>query len=154
MLKKSFFNPFSALLLALAVLALFVDVLPRPQGEADIFAPVVLFLMWLMGGLVRLFYEEEARRTFERHMSRAKHTMVWKQDGECWSQVDANLLAPGDVVRISAGMLCPVDVSLNAGKHILVSEASLTGESGFSVKEAGDVTTVTDGAGPLKPSSR
>lgn len=149
MLKKSFFNPFSALLLALAVLALFVDVLPRPQGEAGIFAPVVLFLMWLMGGLVRLFYEEEARRTFERHMSRAKHTMVWRQDGECWSQVDANLLAPGDVVRISAGMLCPVDISLNAGKHILVSEASLTGESGFSVKKTGDVvragTTVTDG---------
>lgn len=149
MFKKSFFNPFSALLLTLAILALFVDVLPRPQGEADIFAPVVLFLMWLMGGLVRLFYEEEARRTFERHMSRAKHTMVWKQDGECWSQVDANLLAPGDVVRINAGMLCPVDVSLNAGKHILVSEASLTGESGFSVKKTGDVvragTTVTDG---------
>lgn len=70
MLRKSFFNPFSALLLTLAILALFIDVLPRPQGEADIFALVVLFLMWFVGGLVRLFYEEEAKRTFERHMSR------------------------------------------------------------------------------------
>lgn len=149
MLRKSFFNPFSALLLALAILALFVDVLPRPRGEADIFAPAVLFLMWFVGGLVRLFYEEEAKRTFERHMSRANHAMVWKQDGECWTQVDANLLTPGNVIRINAGMLCPVNASLNAGKHVLVSEASLTGESGFSIKEEGDVilagTTVTDG---------
>ena len=59
MFKKSFFNPFSTPLLALAALAFLVDVAPRTQGEVDAFAPVVLFLMWLVGGFVRLFYETE-----------------------------------------------------------------------------------------------
>ncbi len=54
--------------------------------------------------------------------------MVWKQDGECWTQVDANLLTPGNVIRINAGTPCPSN-PLNAGKHVLVSEASLTGEA-------------------------
>ena len=33
MIKKSFFNPFSSLLLALAGLAFLVDVVPQAQGQ-------------------------------------------------------------------------------------------------------------------------
>ena len=79
MFKKSFFNPFSTPLLALAALAFFVDVAPQTQGEVDAFAPVVLFLMWLVGGFVRLFYEKETRRSFDRHMSTTSHATVWKK---------------------------------------------------------------------------
>ena len=78
MIKKSFFNPFSSLLLALAGLAFLVDVVPQAQGQTGVFAPAVLFLMWLVGGLVRLFYENEAKRSFDRHMFKANHAAVWK----------------------------------------------------------------------------
>ena len=61
MIRKSFFNPFSSLLLALACLALMVDVVPQAQGQTGVFAPAVLFAMWLVGGLVRLFYENDQR---------------------------------------------------------------------------------------------
>ena len=149
MFKKSFFNPFSKLLLALAALAFAVDVMPQPRDEADVFAPAVLFLMWLVGGLVRLFYEKEARQSFNRHMATSSHATVWKQQEGRWSLVDADLLKPGDTIRLTAGMLCPVDVSLSEGRRVLVSEASLTGESGQSMKEAGDTvlagTTIADG---------
>ena len=47
MIKKSFFNPFSSLLLALAGLAFLVDVVPQAQGQTGAFAPAVLFLMWV-----------------------------------------------------------------------------------------------------------
>lgn len=149
MFKKSFFNPFSTLLLILAGLAFLVDVMPRPRSEADVFAPVVLLLMWLAGGLVRLFYEDEASRTFKRHMAKADHAMVWKRDDGIWNQVDANLLEPGDVIRLDAGMLCPVDVTVTEGNRLLASESSLTGESGLTVKAVGDTVragvTITDG---------
>ena len=39
MIKKSFFNPFSSLLLALAGLAFLVDVVPQAQGQTGVFAP-------------------------------------------------------------------------------------------------------------------
>lgn len=149
MIRKSFFNPFSSLLLALAGLAFLVDVLPQAEGQTGVFAPAVLFLMWLVGGLVRLFYENEAKRSFDRHMFKANHAAVWRRTGACWVQVDADQLMPGDVIRLYAGMLCPVDAVLSRGDHILVSESSLTGESGQTAKREGETvragTTIVDG---------
>lgn len=149
MIKKSFFNPFSSLLLALAGLAFLVDVVPQAQGQTGVFAPTVLFAMWLVGGLVRLFYENEAMRTFNRHMLRASHAAVWKRVDACWVQINADRLVPGDVIRLYAGMLCPVDAILAQGNHILVSESSLTGESGQTAKREGETvragTTIVDG---------
>lgn len=149
MIRKSFFNPFSSLLLALAGLAFLIDVVPQAQGQTGVFAPAVLFVMWLAGGLVRLFYENEAKRSFDRHMLKASHAAVWKRVDACWVQVDADRLAPGDVIRLYAGMLCPVDAVLAKGNHILVSESSLTGESGQTAKREGDAvragTTIVDG---------
>lgn len=149
MIRKSFFNPFSSLLLALAGLAFLVDVLPQVEGQTGVFAPAVLFLMWLVGGLVRLFYENEAKRSFDRHMFKANHAAVWKRVDACWIQVDADRLVPGDVVRLYAGMLCPVDVTLAKGDQVLVSESSLTGESGQTAKREGETVragaTIVDG---------
>lgn len=149
MIRKSFFNPFSSLLLALAGLAFLVDVVPQAEGQTGVFAPAVLFLMWLVGGLVRLFYENEAKRSFDRHMFKASHAAVWKRVDACWVQVDADRLVPGDVVRLYAGMLCPVDVTLAKGDQILVSESSITGESGQTAKREGETvragTTIVDG---------
>ena len=149
MIRKSFFNPFSSLLLALAGLAFLVDVVPQAEGQTGVFAPAVLFLMWLVGGLVRLFYENEAKRSFDRHMFKANHAAVWKRVDACWVQVDADQLMPGDVIRLYAGMLCPVDAALAKGDRILVSESSLTGESGQTVKREGETvragTTIVDG---------
>ena len=101
MIRKSFFNPFSSLLLALAGLAFLVDTLPQTEGQTGVFAPAVLFAMWLVGGLVRLFYENEAKRSFDRHMLKANHAAVWKRVDACWIQVDADQLMPGDVIRLS-----------------------------------------------------
>ena len=133
----------------MAALAFLVDVAPQTQGEVDVFAPVVLFLMWLVGGFVRLFYEKEARHSFDRHMSTTRHATVWKKDDQCWSQLDAGLLNPGDTIRINAGMLCPIDAALVEGGQVLMSESSLTGERGLSAKKGGDIilsgTTITDG---------
>lgn len=149
MIRKSFFNPFSSLLLALAGLAFLVDVVPQTEGQTGVFAPAVLFLMWLAGGLVRLFYENEAKRSFDRHMFKANHAAVWKRVEACWIQVDADQLVPGDTIRLYAGMLCPVDVALAKGDQLLVSESSLTGESGQIVKREGETvragTTIIDG---------
>ena len=149
MIRKSFFNPFSSLLLALAGLAFLVDVVPQAEGQTGVFAPAVLFLMWLVGGLVRLFYENEAKRSFDRHMFKANHAAVWKRVEACWIQVDADQLVPGDTIRLYAGMLCPVDVALAKGDQLLVSESSLTGESGQIVKREGETvragTTIIDG---------
>lgn len=149
MIRKSFFNPFSSLLFALAGLAFLVDVVPQAEGQTGVFAPAVLFLMWLVGGLVRLFYENEAKRSFDRHMFKANHAAVWKRVDACWIQVDADRLVPGDVVRLYAGMLCPVDVTLAKGDQILVSESSITGESGQTAKREGETvragTTIVDG---------
>ena len=159
MYKKSFFNPFAVLLLALAALAFVVDVLLQAKGDVDAFTPAVLSAMWVVGGFVRLFYEKDAKRSFDGHMREASHASAWKMVEGCWRQVEAVDLRPGDEIRVSAGMLCPVHAVLSEGSA-LVSESSLTGESGLVEKCEGDeiragvviasgqaIATVVTGAG-------
>ena len=57
MLNKSFFNPFSIVLLALALVSFVSDVLLAANESPAMFTPVVLLAMWLAGGLVRFAYE-------------------------------------------------------------------------------------------------
>lgn len=149
MIRKSFFNPFSLVLLALAALALGVDIFTSSGECVALFTPLVLVLLWAAGGFVRLSYERDARSNFDRHMLNARNRLVWTLRDGLWFPEDPAELVPGDLIRLAPGDLCPVDVRLNEDSEIVVSESSLTGESGTKHVRPLDVvragTTVVDG---------
>jgi Mg2+-importing ATPase len=53
-----------------------------------------------------------------------------------WRQIPHRLLAPGDIVRLSAGDLVPADCVLLMAEHLHVLQSALTGESFPAEKEA------------------
>lgn len=158
MLKKSFFNPFSIVLLALALVSFVSDVLLAANESPAMFTPVVLLVMWLAGGLVRFAYEDGAQRSFQRHMARSARRRVLKETDGLWSFAEPSSLNLGDVIRLASGEVCPVDAVLVGGSVATVSEASVTGESGYSAVRPGDViaagTTVVDGKVTARITSR
>ncbi|MBE6470071.1 MAG: HAD family hydrolase [Coriobacteriaceae bacterium] len=158
MLKKSFFNPFSIVLLALALVSLASDVLLAPSESRALFTPVVLLVMWVAGGLVRFAYEIGAKRNFQRHMARSAKRHVLKSIGGLWVFVEPSSLNPGDTIRLGSGDVCPVDAVLSDGSFAIVSEAPVTGESGFSTMRPGDAiaagTTIVDGKAAARVTSR
>lgn len=149
MFAKSFFNLFSIVLLALAVVSFVSDVLFEPNESLGIFVPVVLIVIWLAGGVVRFGYEDGAKRRFQRHMARSANRLVLKKTDGTWEYVEPLSLQVDDVVRLGSGDICPVDAVLAGDVAALVSAASVTGESGLSVCHPGEViaagATVVDG---------
>jgi H+-transporting ATPase len=59
------------------------------------------------------------------------------RDG-AWQEIDAQLLVPGDVVRIRLGDVIPADVKLAPGGFLSVDQSALTGESLPVTKQPGD----------------
>jgi H+-transporting ATPase len=60
-----------------------------------------------------------------------------KRDG-AWRDIEARLLAPGDVVLVKLGNVVPADVKLVEGAYLSVDQSALTGESLPVDKKAGD----------------
>ncbi|MBW9208531.1 HAD-IC family P-type ATPase [Mumia sp. zg.B21] len=68
-----------------------------------------------------------------------------RRDGG-WRRVDAEALAPGDVVRLRGGDKVPADLRLLAASNLQVEESALTGESVPSSKDV-DVVAADAGVG-------
>lgn len=137
MIRRSFFNPFSALVLALAVLASVADTVGFEHVDRSALTPAVLFGTWLIGGLVRCLYERHAARRFERHMQASGLGRAWVRSSEGWTLVDARELAVGDVIRLSEGERCPVDALVSDGEGLCISESAITGEAGSEPRSVG-----------------
>ena len=55
-----------------------------------------------------------------------------------WKDIEARLLAPGDLVRIKLGNIVPADVKLTAAPISAFDQSALTGESLPVDKKVGD----------------
>lgn len=153
MLRKSFFNTFSTVLLALAALALAAD-LVMPGNDGTLFTPAVLAAIWLAGGIVRYAYEAGSEKAFERHMAESRSRRALKLQEGLWVPVTHTDLQQGDIIRLSEGEPCSVDAIVLSESGLMVSESSITGESGSERKIEGQLLRagciVTSGVGTAK----
>ena len=69
MLKRvvaAFINPFTIVLLALALVSLFTDVIFVPPGEADFTAVIIIIAMVVLSGLLRFIQELRSNNAAKR----------------------------------------------------------------------------------------
>lgn len=59
------------------------------------------------------------------------------RDGK-WSEEDASLLVPGDLISVKLGDIIPADARLLEGDPLKIDQAALTGESLPVTKQPGD----------------
>lgn len=57
---------------------------------------------------------------------------------EKWSEADAAILVPGDIISIKLGDIIPADARLLQGDPLKIDQAALTGESLPVTKHPGD----------------
>lgn len=102
----------------------------------------VIFVVALATGLIGFLQEGQAERALAgiRKMLSLRATAL--RDGE-WSDIPAEELVPGDVVRLRPGDRVPADVRLLAVEGLEIDESALTGESVLAAKSA---DAVIDGA--------
>lgn len=103
----------------------------------------VILAVAVVNALVGFLQEGQARRALDGIRTMLSPTATVRRDGG-WTQVDAQELVPGDVVRLGSGDKVPADLRLLTATNLLVDESALTGES---VPAAKDVAAVDAAAG-------
>ncbi|HVS94852.1 MAG TPA: magnesium-translocating P-type ATPase [Puia sp.] len=94
----------------------------------DIRATIVIFIMVILGIVLRYFQEMRADRAAQKLKAMVStHATVIRDGAPC--ELPLKLLVPGDLVMLAAGDMIPADVRLLSAKDLFVNQATLTGES-------------------------
>jgi Mg2+-importing ATPase len=120
-------NPLVLLLLALGVISFLTG---------DLRATVVIFVMVLLGVVLRFFQEMRADDAAEKLKAMVHTTATVVREGK-EAEVPLKLLVPGDIIGLAAGDMTPADVRVLAAKDLFLNQAVLTGESLPVEKKAG-----------------
>lgn len=127
-LCRSFCNPFSLVLLLLAVVSFLTDLLPQTDYTHSRTTGSVMLVMLLLSGLIRFWQEMRAKRAADRLLRLLETTVLVRREGR-WQKLSSAQLAVGDQIRLSAGDRVPADLRLTQAKDLFLSQSMLTGES-------------------------
>ncbi len=131
-------NPLVILLSALGVLSYLTG---------DIRATTVIFVMVVLGIVLRFYQEMRADNAAEKLKAMVNITATVVRDGKD-AEVALKFLVPGDIIRLNAGDMVPADVRVLNAKDLFLNQAALTGESLPVEKKA--VLATADVKNPLE----
>ncbi|MCL1946999.1 MAG: magnesium-translocating P-type ATPase, partial [Chitinivibrionia bacterium] len=154
---SAFINPFTVVLLVLAVVELFTDVIFVAPEDVDVTAVVIIVVMVLVSGFLRFIQEMRSNNAAKRLTEMVKTTVRVgrKFHGEKLNQtrsekveIPMDEIVVGDLVYLAAGDMIPADVRIITAKDLFISQSALTGESEPVEKFSGVIADV--GRNPLE----
>ena len=95
---------------------------------SDIAGTVVIFIIVLLGIVLRFVQENRADAAAEKLKAMVNTTATVLREGQR-KEIPLKELVPGDVVLLSAGDMVPADVRLVSARDLFLNQAALTGES-------------------------
>ncbi len=134
-LRRAFVNPFSIVLLLLAVLSFFTDILSVSNFSRNFTTVYIILSMLLISGIIRFVQELHSKRVADR-LTRLVHTTVQVRRNGSWQERPAEELVVGDIVRLDAGDRVPADIRLTEAIDFFVTQSTITGESDVTEKKA------------------
>lgn len=135
-LAGAFVNPFTAILLCLALVSTMTDmVFPclslfgSVPEDFDCLTVVIILTMVIISGTLRFVQESRSGSAAEKLLAMITTTCTVTRKGQEKVELPMDELVVGDIVHLSAGDMIPADVRILDAKDLFVSQASLTGES-------------------------
>jgi magnesium-translocating P-type ATPase len=125
----AFVNPFTAILFALAMISLFVDVIMAEPGETDPMTVIIIMTMVIVSGVLRFVQETRSGKAAENLLKMIKTTTCVERVEEGKEEIELSEVVVGDIVHLSAGDMIPADMRIIIAKDLFVSQSSMTGES-------------------------
>ncbi|MGW8317262.1 MAG: plasma-membrane proton-efflux P-type ATPase [Bacteroidales bacterium] len=98
----------------------------------------IILSLLMLNALVSFWQEHKADNAIEMLKKKLALNARVLRDNK-WNQVKANVLVPGDVIRVRLGDVIPADIKLISGDFLNVDESALTGESLPVEKDLGDL---------------
>lgn len=128
-LMDAFVNPFTVVLLVLAVISAFTDILLANPGERSYAAVVMITAMVAISGILRFVQESKSQNAAAKLAGMIRTTASVRRLEDGRQEIPMDDIVVGDIVCLSAGDMVPADVRILTAKDLFVSQSSLTGES-------------------------
>ncbi|MEG0414863.1 MAG: magnesium-translocating P-type ATPase [Erysipelothrix sp.] len=137
---KAFINPFTSILIALALVSGFTDIVLAEPGEADPTTVIIITLMVLISGILRYVQEAKSNNAAEKLSEMVETTTLVERRGQGKQELPIDEVVVGDMIYLSAGDMIPADMRILEAKDLFITQAALTGESEHIEKNARTVT--------------
>ncbi|MDR1157742.1 MAG: magnesium-translocating P-type ATPase [Oscillospiraceae bacterium] len=125
-LREATVNPFNMVLLVIAVITFFTDVIA--SSAPDYFTMCILLSLIVVSSLVAFVQSQRSYIAAESLSKMISNRADVRRDGQ-WAEIPIDSVVPGDIVRLSAGDMLPADIRFLSTKDTFVAQAALTGES-------------------------
>ena len=123
---ESIINPFTVILLVIAVISLFTNVILAKPGEADPTTSIIIVVLVAVSGTIRFVQEMKSDKAASNLSSLIVNTATVIRDGE-QMEVPIEDLVVGDIIKLSAGDMLPADALLLETRDFFIQQSSLTG---------------------------
>ncbi len=135
-LTEAFINPFTVVLLILAVVSCFTDIVfplfslfgntPEDFNPTTV---IIIAVMVIISGILRFVQETRSGDAAERllDMISTDCTVVRQESGQ--QEIDLDEAVVGDILKLSVGDMVPADCRILEAKDLFINQSSLTGES-------------------------
>lgn len=142
----AFINPFTLILLALALVSSFTDIILVPVSDRDYAAVTIILTMVIISGILRFVQEAKSGNAASKLLAMIETTAAVERQGQGVKEIPLDEIVVGDIVCLSAGDLIPADIRFIETKDLFIHQASLTGES-EPIEKIGK--TCENGSSPL-----
>ena len=131
MIKKiyeSIINPFTVILLVIALVSFITNVWLAKPGEQDPTTSIIIVTLVLISGGIRFIQELRSDKAASNLSRMIVNTATVLRDGS-EQEIPIDEIVVGDVIKMSAGDMIPADVVLIDSRDFFVQQSGLTGES-------------------------
>ncbi|MBP2620915.1 magnesium-translocating P-type ATPase [Streptococcus panodentis] len=125
---ESIINPFTVILLVIALVSLVTNVWLAKPGEEDPTTSIIIVVLVLISGGIRFVQELRSDRAASNLSRLIVNTATVIREG-AEQEIPIDEIVVGDMIKLSAGDMIPADVLLLDSRDFFVQQSGLTGES-------------------------
>ena len=123
---ESIINPFTVILLVIALVSLVTNVWLAKPGEEDPTTSIIIVVLVLISGGIRFIQELRSDRAASNLSRLIVNTATVIREGS-EQELPIDEIVVGDIVKLSAGDMIPADVLLLESRDFFVQQSGLTG---------------------------
>ena len=122
-LKEAFINPFNIVLIIVAIITLFTDVILSSEKDYATFTLIVSIIF--ISAIISFKEQTKSDNAVKKLQKMITNKIVVVRD-EVPGEVDVENIVPGDIIKFSSGDMIPADVRFIETKDLFIDQASLT----------------------------
>ena len=133
-IRDALINPFNIVLMVVALVTLFTDVILSDTPNPATF--IMLVLVIIISGVIAFVQSERSNSAAQKLQRMISNRIDVIRNGSAM-EISIEEAVPGDIVKLASGDMIPGDVRFIEAKDLFIDQSQLTGESNPVEKFAG-----------------